>query len=105
MPSHTRALRWCAEAVRALPESAAVYRSTAVFDESSVPAGLLASHSTRAGVWGRIVIEQGRLLLRFLEPQIEEVLLDPEHPGIIPPEVHHQVEPLGPVRFRVEFLR
>jgi tellurite resistance-related uncharacterized protein len=91
--------------VRTLPESAAVYRTTAVFDESSVPAGLLGAHTTRTGVWGRIVVEQGRLLLRFLEPEIEEVLLDAEHPGIIPPEVRHQVQPLGAVRFRVEFLR
>jgi tellurite resistance-related uncharacterized protein len=91
--------------VRPLPDGVAAYHSTPLFDENSIPAGLLGVHTTKRGVWGRIALEQGRLLLRFLEPQVEEVVLEPDRPGIIPPEVRHQVQPLGPVRFRVEFLR
>lgn len=83
----------------------AVYRSTPSFDETSIPAGLLGVHTTRSGVWGRIVIERGRLLLRLLAPDAEEIVLEPDRPGILPPEHRHQVQPLGPVRFRVEFLR
>jgi len=100
-----RAPRWYAGGVQALPEGVAAYRSTACFDESTIPAGLTSVHTTRAGVWARIVVEHGRLLLRFLEPQIEEVMLDPDRPGIVAPGIRHQVEPVGVVRFRVEFLR
>ena len=32
-------------------------------------------------------------------------MLTPERPGVVEPEVAHEVEPLGPVRFLVEFLR
>ena len=42
---------------------------------------------------------------RILEPETEEHELAPGRDGIIEPEVDHQVEMLGPVRFFVEFLR
>ena len=62
-------------------------------------------HTTKAGVWGRICVLEGSLRYRILEPVREEHLLSAERPGIVEPEVPHEVEPLGPVRFFVEFLR
>jgi tellurite resistance-related uncharacterized protein len=91
--------------VKSLPDSVRAYRSTPEFDETSVPASLLGSHDTRPGVWGRIQVIEGELLLRILEPELEEVRLTPQQPGIVEPGVRHQVRPLGRVRFRVEFLR
>ena len=88
-----------------LPEGVTQYKSTPEFTESTIPAGLLRSHSTAAGVWGRITILEGSLLYRELEPALEEHLLTPEQPGIIAPQQKHEVAAVGPVRFCVEFHR
>lgn len=91
--------------MKALPEGVAVYRRTPEFDEATVPSGLLARHATKAGVWGRIQVVEGTLRYRILEPAPAEHVLAPGRVGIIEPEVAHEVEPLGAVRFYVEFLR
>ncbi|MFO0578841.1 MAG: DUF3565 domain-containing protein [Polyangia bacterium] len=90
-----------------LPEGAVAYKRTPEFDERSMPDGLRRDHTTRAGTWGRLHVVAGRLRYCVDEPTPREQLLDPATPGIIPPEVHHHVEPLAdePVRFFVEFLR
>lgn len=87
-----------------LPAEVQAYKRTGTFDEDSVPAGLLKDHRTRAGVWGRIVIETGTLEYSFGEPR-RSFVLSPERPGIVIPEVPHQVTLREPVRFHVEFLR
>jgi len=88
-----------------LPPSLQVYRQTPEFTEGTIPAGLRSTHTTRAGVWARIRIAEGELVLRILEPEREELVLTPLRPGVLPPQVPHCVEPRGPVRFCVEFLR
>jgi tellurite resistance-related uncharacterized protein len=50
-------------------------------------------------------VVQGTLRYRILGPEPEEHVLSPDCPGIVEPEVPHEVEPLGEVRFYVEFLR
>jgi tellurite resistance-related uncharacterized protein len=64
-----------------------------------------AGHSTKEGAWGKIVVLEGVLTYRILEPTIEEVLLSPEHCGIIEPMIMHEVLPHGGARFYVEFYR
>lgn len=91
--------------MKPLPLGVQVYKRTPEFNATSVPAGLLRAHSTKAGTWGRIVVVEGRLRYRILEPHREEHLLDPDHPGIVEPTVRHEVEPVGDVRFHVEFYR
>ena len=91
--------------MKRLPDGLEPTRRTPEFSETSVPAGLLRSHSTKPGVWGRIVVAEGRLHYRILGPPLETHLLSPGVPGIVEPEVLHEVEPEGPVRFHVEFLR
>ncbi len=76
-----------------------------MFDENSVPAGLLKAHQTKTGTWGKIVVVEGKLLYRILEPEREEHLLDSKQGGIVEPKVLHEVEPMGDVRFYVEFFR
>jgi len=78
------------------------YRSTPVFDENSLPAALRGRHSTKAGVWGVVRVIEGRVRLTFLEPP-SQVELDPDKPGIVLPEQPHFVEPIGPMRMRVDF--
>lgn len=86
----------------AAPTPAAPYRSTPVFDEVSLPAGLRREHRTRPGAWGIIRVLEGRLRYQVLEPS-SEVILEPGRPGLILPEQPHRVEPLGAVRMQVEF--
>jgi tellurite resistance-related uncharacterized protein len=81
------------------------YRRTAEFTEATVPAALLRRHTTKAGVWGRIHVLEGALRYRILEPVVEEHELSPGRVGVVEPEVPHEVEPQGSVRFYVEFLQ
>ncbi len=89
----------------ARPSDAEVYRRTPTFDESSVPRGLLEEHTTKADVWGRIVVEEGRLRYEVLEPTPDCWVLRPGVSGVIEPRRKHRVAPVGAVRFHVEFLR
>jgi tellurite resistance-related uncharacterized protein len=54
-------------------------------------------------VWGKIVVVEGLLTYRINEPAVEIHELSPAHPGIVEPEVLHEVEPRGAVRFYVDF--
>lgn len=91
--------------MKPLPPDAVPYQRTREFSQSTIPAGLLRRHTTKPGVWGRIQVLEGSLRYRILEPVREEHVLTPERHGVVEPEVPHEVEPLGPVRFFVEFLR
>lgn len=84
------------------PEGFECYQRTPEFDEDSIPAGLRREHTTKAGVWGRIVVSSGRLCYH-VQGTGTVIDLVPETPGIIPPQVVHRVEAAGPVRFVVEF--
>jgi len=89
----------------ALPPGCEATRSTPVFTEATVPPALLRSHRTAPGTWALIRVFEGRLLYRVLDPPAEHVL-DPAHaPGLVEPGVPHEVVPLGPVRFQVQFHR
>ena len=88
-----------------LPPNVVPYQRTREFSESTVPDALLRRHTTKPGTWGHIRVLEGSLRYRILEPVPEEHVLTPEQPGVVEPEVPHEVQPLGPVRFFVEFLR
>ncbi|CAN5843076.1 hypothetical protein BH11MYX3_BH11MYX3_34840 [soil metagenome] len=88
-----------------VPAGFAAYKRTADFDETSIPAGLLKDHSTKAGVWGVIHVLAGRLSYLVEPPLARELVLDATAPGIVVPEVLHRVAPLGTVTFFVEFHR
>lgn len=85
-----------------LPPGLVAYRRTPVFTETTLPAALRRRHMTRAGVWGLISVVEGRLRFRRLEPLVETTL-DPTAPAVVAPEEPHEVEPIGEVRFFVEF--
>jgi len=88
-----------------LPEGFECYKRTSEFDEGSIPPGLRSDHTTRAGVWARIVVRAGSLRYVIEPPIARELVLDPAHPGTVAPGVLHRVEPIGAVRFHVEFHR
>ena len=93
-----------ATACSGLPAGLVAYRRTPVFDQDTIPAGLRREHRTSAGVWGLIVVVDGRLRFRALHPP-NETILGPGSPIAVAPEQPHEVDPDGPVRFFVEFYR
>lgn len=78
------------------------YRSTPVFDETTIPAALRAEHRTKPGVWGLIKVLEGELNLTYADPRAEKIL-SPGNPGVVEPEQTHFVTPLGKVRMQVDF--
>ena len=90
-----------------LPPDVLAYRRTDTFTEETLPAALRRSHSTKAGVWGVIHVLKGRLVYRICDPRrpAREAVLEPGAPSVVEPTVLHEVEPLGPVRFFLEFHR
>ncbi len=91
--------------VKPLPSNVVAYQRTRDFSESMVPESLRHRHSTKPGVWARICVLEGSLAYRILEPSREEHVLSAELHGVVEPEIPHEVEPMGAVRFYVEFLR
>jgi hemoglobin len=85
-----------------LPTRLSPYKRTPDFTESTMPAGLRRMHETKGGVWGKICVVEGKLLLRFVDNG-EKRMLTPDNPGIVCPRQAHEVEPFGPVRFYIEF--
>jgi tellurite resistance-related uncharacterized protein len=78
------------------------YRSTPVFDETTLPAALRARHNTKAGVWGMVCVLEGRVKLTYLDPPAERIL-ETGMTGLLLPQQDHFVEPLGPMKMRVDF--
>jgi tellurite resistance-related uncharacterized protein len=69
-----------------------------------MPAGLRRTHRIATGTWGRIVVHDGRLRFVAATSPAIDVELETGAAQAIPPGVDHEVEPLGTVRFTVEFL-
>jgi len=87
-----------------LPPTVKAYHRTADFTELTVPKGLLANHSTKAGVWGLIHVTTGSLRYTIAATGHAEVLNAGET-ALIEPETEHHVSPQGAVCFYVEFLK
>lgn len=91
--------------MKTLPTSVSLYRSTAEFDENTVPMALQRDHTTSAGVWATINVIEGQLDYCITEPSPEKHNLTPGTQGVIEPQMKHFVKLLGPVKFRVDFYR
>lgn len=86
------------------PPGLVAYKRTPEFDETTVPAGLLRDHATKAGTWARLHILEGRLDFVDQEGGGTRALGPGIHPVIFPERLH-RVAPAGRVRFFVEFCR
>jgi len=87
-----------------LPDDLHPVRTTATWDEGTVPPALQRAHRVAAGTWGLLEVEAGEV--RFsadTDPPIDNVVA-PGRPQPIPPDVEHRVELVGPVRLHVTFL-
>lgn len=78
------------------------YRSTPVFDQTTLPRALRESHATKSGVWGVIRVHAGHLQITYPDDGIESVL-GPARPGLIKPEQRHFVTPMGSMQMQVDF--
>ena len=88
-----------------LPRGLAAYARTPTFSADTIPAGLRKSHRTKAGAWATIVVLEGQLRYRILEPEVREFELRADRMGVVQPRVPHEVEAIGHVSFFVEFHR
>ena len=88
-----------------LPEGLTLQRTTSTFDERSTPAGLRRAHTIAAGVWGRLIVEQGSLGFVFEDAPEDLRTVSAGQHQVIPPSRSHHVVIDGPVRFAVEFHR
>lgn len=88
-----------------LPATAVAYFETVEFTEHTAPDPLLHCHATRAGVWARVHVKQGRLRYRTLDGAQASAVVTPGHDAVIEPIVPHRLEIESPVRFRIELLR
>jgi len=87
-----------------LPEDMQVVGSSPVWDERNGPLELRRSHRVARDTWGRLTVHEGRL--RFTaqtEPPLD-VVLETHSTQAIPPELAHDIEPVGAARFSIEWL-
>lgn len=89
--------------MKTLPPNATAYRKTVIFNQDTVPKALLNRHTTKAESWAKICVSSGQLGYRILTESPEYHVLTPDSPGIVEPQIPHQVELRGPVEFYVEF--
>jgi tellurite resistance-related uncharacterized protein len=87
-----------------LPAHFVGYKQTPLFNEATIPAGILNNHSTKAGVWAKIHVVEGRLRYRVPALAVDREVAAGQV-DIVVPEVIHNVLPLGAVTFYVEFYR
>lgn len=86
------------------PADVVRFKTTPEFTEETLPEGLKNNHQTGPGIWGKIVVREGKLLYCVMSKDIK-VELTPDRPGIVVPELLHRVEPVEHVRFCIEFYR
>lgn len=91
-----------------LPAGFEAYKQTPVFRSGAIPGGLLADHSTKAGVWGLLHVISGQLRYVVTDPRRDAIMIEVSAgggPAIIEPEIVHHVEPIGEVAFQITFHR
>ena len=91
-----------------IPEDFINYKTTDVFTKSNIPKMFLFEHNTKAGVYGRIVVNVGKLKFYGFEGRRgkveKEIIIESGGIAISPPEYWHKVEFLtDDTEFRVEF--
>ena len=91
--------------MKVFPDNLESYKRTPEFTETTVPPALKTSHRTKEGSWAEIVVLDGEILYRILEPYLEETILSRSKHGVVEPMIKHEVEVVGPVRFYVQFFR
>jgi tellurite resistance-related uncharacterized protein len=88
-----------------LPEATRLVRSSPEWNEDTLPKGLLRRHRLAGSTWGSITVKEGRLFFSMASaPPLEAELTEHTPAQAIPPDVEHEVRPVGRVRFSIDFL-
>ena len=88
-----------------LPAGLTVVRTTATWDERTMPNGLRSAHRVAGGTWGRLRVIEGSLRFVAQTEPVTDVVVDARQSQGIPPDVEHHVATSGPTRFEIDFLR
>jgi tellurite resistance-related uncharacterized protein len=88
-----------------LPDGLELVRTTAVWDEETVPAGVLSGHRVADGVWGQLVVRSGSVGFVFEDDPDVVIHVATDDRVVIPPGRFHHVVLDGPSTFVVEFYR
>lgn len=88
-----------------LPTNVEPYKKTPVFKNETIPSGLLKTHTTKAGTWGKICVLKGNLLYVIEGDSTEEIKLNTKKFGVVEPQVPHHIAPVDDVEFYVEFYK
>ena len=88
-----------------LPEGLELARTTAVWDEQTVPAGVLSGHRVADGVWGQLVVRSGTVGFVFEDDPDVTIHVATNGRVAIPPGRLHHIVLDGPSTFVVEFYR
>ena len=80
-----------------LPAALRHVRDSARWDAETMPAGLRRRHRLGRGTWGVLHVDKGSL--RFDDDEVPA-----GSTRVIPPDVEHEVEPLGAAQFWIEFF-
>ena len=86
-------------------ENVTKYAASALFTEKTVPSKFTGSHSTKPGVWGKLLVKEGALDYVVVGPPLTRERIEAHSFAVIEPEVEHRVEVADPVSFQVEFYR
>ncbi|MEM7173114.1 MAG: DUF1971 domain-containing protein [Pseudomonadota bacterium] len=87
-----------------LPPEVTQYKRTNSFNADTVPKGFLNEHSTRAGIWGRLVVGQGSVAFQDQVSNERRTVNAGEFQVIVPQAVHF-IEPSKDAEFFVEFYK
>jgi tellurite methyltransferase len=87
-----------------LPDGLVVVRTTATWDEQTMPGALRRAHRVASGTWGRLHVADGSLRFVARTDPITDMIVGRDHGQGIPPDVEHHIEPRGPTRFSIDFL-
>lgn len=90
-----------------LPSDVQAYKRTPTFTEQTVPEALLNEHFTKAGTWGLLVVEHGKLQYVVTEPGFKkEHFVESGATAVITPEHKHYVKLLNDdAAFHIVFYR
>jgi tellurite resistance-related uncharacterized protein len=88
-----------------LPLGVEYVRTTDVFDNATVPAGLLRAHRIADGIWGRLVVHTGTVTFVFDDEPDQPIAVSAGASVAIPPGRQHHLEPNEPATFAIEFHR
>lgn len=91
--------------MKTIPKQMNAYFRTEIFNEKTIPEGLLKEHRTAENIWGKITVLKGELTYVIEEPVRENVRLNIERHGVVEPMVTHHVIPQEGVRFYLEFYK